>query len=136
MAEVVAMGLFGRWRRGGAGGGRGVGGDGVRQVLDREATSDDLDHLRAFARSRTGVEFYVEPETTATDTTIVAVAQDGEWTRRRCGSPKAAGKLARKLGVPVYDVTVTGYPEAMRRWNQRAKADKKILDRMRTDLEP
>jgi hypothetical protein len=135
--EVIAVGLFDRWRRGGGGGsGNGVGGNGVRQVLDREATGDDLDHLRRFARSRTGVEFYVEPETTATDTTVVAVAQDGEWTRRRCGSPKAAGKLARKLGVPVYDVTVTGYPESMRRWNERAKADKKILDRMQTDLDP
>ena len=87
------MGLFSRWRRGGGG----VGGDGRRQVLDREATSADLDHLRAFAKSREFVAFYVEPETTATDTTVVAVAFDGEWTRRRVGTPKAAEKLARIL---------------------------------------
>ena len=147
------MGLFDRWRRavgGGGAGGRGAGGrgaggsgvgssgvgaDGIRQVLDREATATDLDHLRAFAGSRVGVEFYVEPETTATDTTIVAVAKDGEWTRRRCGSPKAASKLARRLGVPIYDVTVTGYPASMRRWNQRARSDRRILDRMENDLD-
>jgi 1-acyl-sn-glycerol-3-phosphate acyltransferase len=120
------MGLFDRMRgrRGGAGDG------GRRQLLDREATPADLEHLRVFVRTRAGVEFYVEPETTATDTTVVAVAKDGEWTRRRVGTPKAAARLARKAGVPIYDVTVTGYPEAMRRWNARAKADREALERM------
>lgn len=28
--------------------------------MDREATPDDLDALRSFARTRKGVEFYVE----------------------------------------------------------------------------
>lgn len=103
---------------------------GPRTLLDREATPGDLEDLRAFVQSRTGVEFYVEPETTATDTTVMAVAKDGEWTRRRVGSPAVAAKLARRTGVPIYDVTVVGYPESMRRWNERAKADKKVLDRL------
>ena len=30
-----------------------------------------------------GVEAYVEPKTTVTDVTVVLVADDGEWTRRR-----------------------------------------------------
>lgn len=120
------MGLFSRWRRGGGG----VGGDGRRQVLDREATSADLDHLRAFAKSREFVAFYVEPETTATDTTVVAVAFDGEWTRRRVGSPKAAEKLARSCKVAIHDVQVTGYPPEMREWNARAKADRAALEEM------
>src|SRR4051812_10003621 len=41
--------------------------------LDREANNSDIEALIAFARSRVGVEFYVEPETFATDTTAVAV---------------------------------------------------------------
>lgn len=122
------MGLFSRWRRGG--GGHGVGAGGQRQVLDREATAADLEHLRTFARSRQGVAFYVEPETTATDTTVVAVAFDGEWTRRRVGSPRAADKLARSVKVACHDVTVTGYPPEMRRWNARAKADRAALEEM------
>ena len=117
-------GLFSRWRRGSS-----SGDDGRRQLLDREAGPADLEHLRLFARTRTGVEFYVEPETTATDTTVVAVAVDGEWTRRRVGSPRGAARLARKAGVPVYDVTVVGYPESMRRWNARAKADREALEK-------
>ncbi|MEJ2870254.1 hypothetical protein WCD74_20960 [Actinomycetospora sp. OC33-EN08] len=119
------MGLFSWFRR--SPGSSGVGGDGRRQVLDREGGPADLEHLRLFASTRTGVEFFVEPETTATDTTVVAVAQDGEWTRRRVGTPRAAEKLARRCKVPVYDVQVTGYPQAMRDWNARAKADRERL---------
>jgi hypothetical protein len=90
-------------------------------TLDREATSADIKSLREFARSRTGVEFYVEPETFATDTTAVAIATDGEWTRRRVGSPRVIHKLARDLRLPVYDVQITGYPQRMRDFNERRK---------------
>ena len=91
--------------------------------MDREATADDLDALRAFARSRRGVEFYVEPETMVTDTTVVAIATDGEWTRRRVGSPAVARRLAKELELPVYDVQVVGYPDRMRAYNARLKAE-------------
>ncbi|GLW66605.1 hypothetical protein Arub01_48490 [Actinomadura rubrobrunea] len=87
--------------------------------LDREATDADIEALIAFARSRRGVEFYVEPETFATDTTAVAVAHDGEWTRRRVGSPQVIAKVARDLKLPVYDVQIVGYPARMRAWNER-----------------
>jgi hypothetical protein len=90
--------------------------------MDREATPDDLDAVRAFARSRVGVELYVEPETMVTDTTVVAIATDGEWTRRRVGSPAVARRLARELGIPAYDVQIVGYPDRMRAYNARLKA--------------
>lgn len=101
---------------------RSRGGAGPRQVLDREATKTDLDHLREFARTRPGVEFYVEPETIATDTTAVAVATTGEWTRRRVGSPAVAARLARELRLPVYDAQIVGYPPRMREWSRARKA--------------
>jgi hypothetical protein len=90
--------------------------------MDREATPADLDDLREFARSRVGVELYVEPETMVTDTTAVAIATDGEWIRRRVGSPKVARRLAHDLSVPIYDVQIVGYPERMRAYNARLKA--------------
>jgi hypothetical protein len=90
--------------------------------MDREATADDLDALREFARTRQGVEFYVEPETMVTDTTAVAVAVDGEWTRRRVGSPQVIRQVAKQLGLPVYDVQIVGYPDRMRAYNARLKA--------------
>ncbi|QFG21043.1 hypothetical protein [Actinomadura sp. WMMB 499] len=93
--------------------------------FDREATDADIEALIAFARSRRGVEFFVEPETFATDTTAVAVAHDGEWTRRRVGAPEVIGKVARDLGAPVYDVQIVGYPPRMRAWNARNR-DRRI----------
>ena len=90
-------------------------------TLDREATNADIEALIAFARSRAGVEFYVEPETFATDTTAMAIAADGEWTRRRVGAPQVIQKVARELRLPVYDVQITGYPQRMRDFNERRR---------------
>jgi hypothetical protein len=104
--------------------------------MDREATPDDLDALRSFARTRKGVEFYVEPETMVTDTTAVAVATDGEWTRRRVGSPKVIQRVARELGLPVYDVQIVGYPERMREYNARMKAEGRADRRLQSEGAP
>jgi hypothetical protein len=104
--------------------------------MDREATPDDLDALRAFARSRKGVEFYVEPETMVTDTTAVAIAADGEWTRRRVGSPAVARRLARELELPAYDVQIVGYPERMRAYNARLKAEGRTERELKHDGSP
>ncbi|WP_283138217.1 hypothetical protein [Rhizohabitans arisaemae] len=95
--------------------------------FDRKANDTDIEALIAFAKSRIGVEFYVEPETFATDTTAVAVARDGEWTRRRVGSPKVIAKVAKDLALPVYDVQITGYPASMRAYNERRKQDNQSL---------
>jgi hypothetical protein len=88
----------------------------------RPAENDDVAHLKAFAASRAGVEGFVEPQTNTTATTLVLVAADGEWTRRRVASAKAAFELGRKLGLPVYDVAATGYPSRMREWTAARKA--------------
>ena len=104
--------------------------------MDREATPDDLDALRVFARTRKGVEFFVEPETMVTDTTAVAVAADGEWTRRRVGSPKVIQRVARELSLPVYDVQIVGYPERMRAYNARMKAEGRADRRLQSEGPP
>ncbi len=110
------MGLFDRLR------GRGPGGGGSRRrTLDRGSHKGDLSHLEQFVASRRGVEGYVEPRTTVTETTIVLVAADGEWTRRRIDGPEVARRLSRELAIPVYDAQVTGYPQRMRDWSARQK---------------
>ncbi len=78
-------------------------------------------HLADFIATRRGVEAYVEPATNVTTTTVILIAHDGEWTRRAIGSPVEAFKVARGLGVPVYDVNQTGYPRRMREWNSRQR---------------
>lgn len=79
-------------------------------------------HLTDFTRSRTGVEGYLEPATTLTPTTLLLVAADGEWTRRPVPDVRSAQRFARDLGVPVFDVNLSGYPSRMREWNAREKA--------------
>lgn len=93
-----------------------------RPGVARTAADADTAYLEEFAGSRRGVEGFVEPETRTTATTLVLVAGDGEWARRRVASPKAAFDLGRKLGIPVYDVAATGYPQRMREWTAARKA--------------
>lgn len=87
----------------------------------RRSDSADLDHLKAFARTHTGVEAFVEPPTAVSTTTVVFVASTGEWTRRRAPDARAAHALANKLGIPSYDAAVVGYPQRMRDWNERRR---------------
>lgn len=96
---------------------------GGRPGLPRTANQDDLAHLTAFARSKPGVEAFVEPRTTVTETTVVLVAASGEWTRRRVPSPAAARDFGKKVAIPVYDIAATGYPQRMRDWTARRKAE-------------
>jgi hypothetical protein len=98
------MGLFSR-RRGTKGG--------------RKATKDDLAQLREWSAERSGVEAFVEPQTSVTQTTLLLVAGDGEFIRRRVASPQAAAEFARKVGIPVYDTNRVGYPQRMRDYSVR-----------------
>lgn len=78
-------------------------------------------HLEEFARTRRDVEALVEPATTVTPATLLLVAHDGEWTRRPVPDRDTAFAFARKLGLPVYDVNLAGYPQRMRDYNAREK---------------
>ena len=101
------MGLFDRFRRK------------KRPGVLRESTSADTGHLEKWAAARRGVEAYVEPKTTVTETTVVLVAHDGEWTRRRIDGTDGAKKFAKKLGIPIYDAGLVGYPKRMREYSRR-----------------
>ncbi len=83
----------------------------------RSASAEDAAHLARFARTRAGVEAFLEPRTTVTETTVVLVASTGEWTRRRIASPERAASFARKHGIPLYDAATVGYPTRMRQWS-------------------
>jgi hypothetical protein len=96
--------------------------------VTRGAGAEDTQYLRRWAGERVGVEAYVEPETTVTETTVVLVAKDGEWTRRRVAGPAGARKLGRELKIPVYDVQLLGYPQRMRDYDRRQRV---LRDRAR-----
>jgi hypothetical protein len=105
------LGLFDRMR----------GGRGARGGNDPAA---DLAYMRQWVAERTGVEAFVEPKTTVTDLTVVLVASDGEWTRRRAGGDAGARRLSERLGIPVYDVQKVGYPQRMRDYDARRRIER------------
>ncbi|MEU5852163.1 oxidoreductase [Saccharopolyspora shandongensis] len=102
------MGLFDRFRR-------------KRSGVMRGASSADTEHLIGWAAQRRGVEGYLEPRTTVTETTLMLIAHDGEWTRRRVDGPAAAHRLTRKIGIPLYEVAKVGYPQRMRDYQARQR---------------
>lgn len=102
------MALFGRKRRSVLAPG----------TLDRPASKRDVADIEGFVASRQGVEAYIEPRTNVTQLTVLLIAADGEWTRRRT-TEKAARALGDELKIPVYDVQRTGYPQRMREWTSR-----------------
>jgi hypothetical protein len=109
-----------RFRRsGGAGRIRRPRGKGPTTV--RASDNADERRLEEFARTRRGVEGFVEPRTAVSDVTLLLVAHDGEWTRRRVPSVDWAHRFANKHGVPSYDAAVVGYPARMREYNRRKK---------------
>jgi hypothetical protein len=87
----------------------------------RGAESADVDHLYAWAAARRGVEGFVEPRTAVSDVTLLLVAHDGEWTRRRVPSVQWAHEFANRHRVPSYDAAVVGIPQRMRDYNRRKK---------------
>jgi hypothetical protein len=88
-----------------------------------DAKRETLEHMQAFVATRVGVEAYIEPPNSQIQTTLLLVATTGEWTRRKVPDAATARSVAVSLGIPVYDVNFTGYPQRMRDWNaaQRSK---------------
>lgn len=86
------------------------------------------DYLTAWAAQRRGVEAFVEPRTTVTETTVVLIAHDGEFTRRRVSEPDAWA-LGKRLGIPVYDVKLVGYPRRMRDYTARRAREERARGR-------
>lgn len=116
------MGLFDRFRRRGS-----------TRAPGGHDPAVDLKYLRQWVAEHAGVEAFVEPETTVTELTVVLVAADGEWTRRRAGGDAGAQRLSDRLKIPVYDVQKVGYPQRMRDHDARRRIER---DRaLRRDLE-
>ena len=90
----------------------------TRSGADQKAATR---HLEEFVRSRHGVEAFIEPRTNVTETTVLLIAHDGEWTRRRVAGPAEAYAFGNRLSIPVYEVNLVGYPQRMRDYNERQK---------------
>jgi hypothetical protein len=109
----VQVGLFDGFR-----------GRGSRRSSDGGDPAVDLRHMHQWVAEHEGVEAYVEPKTTVTEVTVVLVATDGEWTRRRAGGHSGARRLSDQLQIPVYDVQKVGYPQRMRDYDARRRIER------------
>ncbi|HNA99038.1 MAG TPA: hypothetical protein PKX56_09415 [Marmoricola sp.] len=87
----------------------------------RESENADMSHLKSFVETRTGVEGFIEPRTTVSSVTLLLVAHDGEWTRRRVPSEQWARDFAARNGFASYDAGVVGIPKRMRDYISRQK---------------
>jgi hypothetical protein len=98
-------------------------GDTSRTGSTRVRASDSVDqeHLNTWVAERKGVEGFVEPRTAVSDVTLLLVAHDGEWTRRRVPSVDWAHHFCNKHQIPSYDAAVVGIPQRMRDFNRRKK---------------
>jgi hypothetical protein len=85
------------------------------------STSDDEQHLVRFVTTREGVEGFVEPRTAVSDVTLLLVAWDGEFTRRRVPSSDWAYSFCRRRGIKAYEAGVVGIPQRMREYIKRQK---------------
>jgi hypothetical protein len=106
-----------------------------RRRRDGAATDPaaDLRYLQQWVAEHEGVEAFVEPETTVTEVTVVLVAADGEWTRRRTGGDAGAHRLSDRLQIPVYDVQKVGYPQRMRDYDARRRLERQRAAREELD---
>lgn len=119
------MGLFDRFRSGSRSRMKRPAGDSSRTGSTTVRGSDrgDEKHLTDFVTTRRGVEGFVEPRTAVSDVTLLLVAHDGEWTRRRVPSVEWAHRFANQHRVPSYDAAVVGIPQRMRDYNRRKKQE-------------
>ncbi len=112
-----------RFRRSGKTKMSGPASDGLRTGSTRVRASDavDQEHLLTWVVARRGVEGFVEPRTAVSDVTLLLVAHDGEWTRRRVPSINWAHDFCNRQQIPSYDAAVVGIPQRMRDYNRRRK---------------
>jgi hypothetical protein len=87
----------------------------------RASTNEDEQHLAHFVTTREGVEGFVEPRTAVSDVTLLLVAWDGEFTRRRVPSAEWAYSFCQRRGISAYEAGVVGIPQRMREYIRRQK---------------
>ena len=109
--------------------------DRIRGLFNRR-NNPELQALAEFAAERKGVEGFVEPRTATSPTTLLLVDRDGDHRRAPVKEPGDAVLFCERLGIPVYDARVIGYPKRMRDFEHRARSGgSDALDEQFSELE-
>jgi hypothetical protein len=78
-----------------------------------------LEELEMFVQSHKGIEGFIEPQTTTSPTQLLLVDRYGEHLRADVREPDDARAFCERLGIPIYDAPVVGYPKRMRDFEKR-----------------
>lgn len=97
-----------------------------------KASRATVKELEAFVQSRAGVEAYLEPKTAIYSTTLLLVADDGEYLRRPVRDRGQASEFCRRTNVPLYDAAKVGYPRRMKDYDRGVRPQRVNLE----DLPP
>ena len=103
-----------------------------RSRAEHPSSAFDSSELLEFARTRRGVEVYLEPRTRIYGDSVLLVADDGEYLRRPVPDPSSVRRWCDEHGLPVYDAARTGYPRRVRDYDRGVRPDRIEL----TDLPP
>ena len=86
--------------------------------------------IEAFITSRKGVEAFLEPKTAVYPTTLLLVADDGEYLRRPIKDKQQATSVCDRLNIPLYDARKVGYPRRMKDYDRGVRPQKVRLEDM------
>ncbi|HET7481559.1 MAG TPA: hypothetical protein VFK89_01735 [Actinomycetota bacterium] len=102
-------------------------GDRIRAFFSKK-NNPGLVELEEFASTHAGIEGYIEPQTSTSPTTLLLVDRHGEHLRAPVRDRDDAVGFCERLGLPVYDAAVIGYPKRMRDFERtrRATADESL----------
>lgn len=87
--------------------------DRIRRFFAKRG-NPELSKLEQWAHGRRGLEGYIEPRTATNPTTLLLVDREGEYKRAPVREPEEAAGFCNRLGIPVYNAAVIGYPDRMK----------------------
>jgi hypothetical protein len=95
-----------------------------------KASRGAVKELETFVETRIGVEAYLEPKTAIYSTTVLLVADDGEYLRRPVKDRDQAASFCRRVNIPLYDAGKVGYPKRMRDYDRGVRPRRVDLSEM------
>ncbi|MGH2736415.1 MAG: oxidoreductase [Actinomycetota bacterium] len=108
-------------------------GDNIRRFFSKKR-NPDLSRLEEWVAVHRGVEGYIEPQTSTNPTTLLLVDRSGDHLRGPVREPADAVAFCERVGIPVYDASVIGYPRRMRDF-ERHQSVSEDLDAEIAELE-
>ena len=97
-------------------------GDRIRAFFSKK-NNPALEQLEIFVQSHKGIEGFIEPRTPTSPTSLLLVDRYGEHLRAPVREPEDARSFCERMGLPVYDAPVVGYPKRMKDYEKRRRTE-------------